>query len=92
MRNLERELSNIARKAIKGLLMHQNRERINVDGGNLEEYLGVRKFRFGEAEEEDHIGVTTGLAWTEVGGDILLSKRWTCRARGSSNKPASWAT
>lgn len=92
VRNLERELSNIARKAIKGLLMHQNRERINVDGGNLEEYLGVRKFRFGEAEEEDHIGVTTGLAWTEVGGDILLSKRWTCRARGSSNKPASWAT
>lgn len=72
VRNLERELSNIARKAIKGLLMHQNRERINVDGGNLEEYLGVRKFRFGEAEKEDHIGVTTGLAWTEVGGDILF--------------------
>lgn len=72
VRNLERELSNIARKAIKGLLMHQNRERINVDGGNLEEYLGVRKFRFSEAEEEDHIGVTTGLAWTEVGGDILF--------------------
>lgn len=72
VRNLERELSNIARKAIKGLLMHQNRERINVDGGNLEEYLGVRKFRFGKAEEEDHIGVTTGLAWTEVGGDILF--------------------
>ncbi len=72
VRNLERELSNIARKAIKGLLMHQNRDRINVDGGNLEEYLGVRKFRFGEAEEEDHIGVTTGLAWTEVGGDILF--------------------
>ena len=72
VRNLERELSNIARKAIKGLLMHPNRERINVDGGNLEEYLGVRKFRFGEAEEEDHIGVTTGLAWTEVGGDILF--------------------
>ena len=72
VRNLERELSNMARKAIKGLLMHQNRERINVDGGNLEEYLGVRKFRFGEAEEEDHIGVTTGLAWTEVGGDILF--------------------
>ena len=72
VRNLERELSNIARKAVKSLLMHQNRERINVDGGNLEEYLGVRKFRFGEAEEEDHIGVTTGLAWTEVGGDILF--------------------
>lgn len=72
VRNLERELSNIARKAIKNLLMHKNKERVNVDSGNLEEYLGVRKFRFGEAENEDHIGVTTGLAWTEVGGDILF--------------------
>lgn len=72
VRNLERELSNIARKAIKNLLMYKNKERVNVDSGNLEEYLGVRKFRFGEAENEDHIGVTTGLAWTEVGGDILF--------------------
>ena len=101
VRNLERELSNIARKAIKGLLMHPNRERINVDGGNLEEYLGVRKFRFGEAEEEDHIGVTTGLAWTEVGGDILFIEAVDMpgghalllrHSDTSSNKPASWAT
>ena len=72
VRNLERELSNIARKAIKNLLLKKQQGKVTVDGKNLEDYLGVRKFRFGEAEEEDHIGVTTGLAWTEVGGDILF--------------------
>lgn len=72
VRNLERELSNIARKAIKDLLMNKKQGKIVVDATNLGDYLGVRKFRFGEAEDEDHIGVTTGLAWTEVGGDILF--------------------
>lgn len=72
VRNLERELSNIARKAVKNLLMHKTSGTVEVNSANLEEYLGVRKFRFGEAEDEDHIGVTTGLAWTEVGGDILF--------------------
>ncbi len=72
VRNLERELSNIARKAVKDLLMNKKQGKIVVDAGNLQDYLGVRKFRFGEAEDEDHIGVTTGLAWTEVGGDILF--------------------
>ncbi len=72
VRNLERELSNIARKAVRNLLMHKTSEAVKVNSTNLEEYLGVRKFRFGEAEDEDHIGVTTGLAWTEVGGDILF--------------------
>lgn len=72
VRNLERELSNIARKAIKDLLMNKKHGKIVVEAANLEDYLGVRKFRFGEAEDEDHIGVTTGLAWTEVGGDILF--------------------
>ncbi len=72
VRNLERELSNIARKAVKDLLMNKKQGKIVVDADNLQDYLGVRKFRFGEAEDEDHIGVTTGLAWTEVGGDILF--------------------
>ena len=73
VRNLERELSNIARKAVKLLLLHKKRSKpIKVSAKNLSEYLGVRKFSFGEAEHEDHIGVTTGLAWTEVGGDILF--------------------
>ncbi len=72
VRNLERELSNIARKAVKNLLMNKKVGRIDVTSSNLEEYLGVKKYRYGEAEDEDHIGVTTGLAWTEVGGDILF--------------------
>ena len=73
VRNLERELSNIARKAVKALVLHKKRKLpIKVSAKNLDEYLGVRKFSFGEAEHEDHIGVTTGLAWTEVGGDILF--------------------
>ncbi|MBP5399816.1 MAG: endopeptidase La [Alphaproteobacteria bacterium] len=73
VRNLERELSNIARKAVKSLLMESKKHfPIKVNSKNLNDYLGVRKFSFGEAEQEDHIGVTTGLAWTEVGGDILF--------------------
>ncbi len=72
VRNLERELSNIARKAVKNLLMHKEKGRVDVTAVNLEQYLGVKKYRYGEAEDEDHIGVTTGLAWTEVGGDILF--------------------
>ena len=72
VRNLERELSNIARKAVKNLLMHKEKGRVDVTAANLEQYLGVKKYRYGEAENEDHIGVTTGLAWTEVGGDILF--------------------
>ncbi len=72
VRNLERELTNIARKAIKNLLLNQSSDKVTVDAANLGDYLGVRKFRYGEAEDEDHIGVTTGLAWTEVGGDILF--------------------
>ena len=73
VRNLERELATIARKSVKEILMNKDRcVKIEVSAKNLEKYLGVRRFRFGEAEEEDHIGVTTGLAWTEVGGDILF--------------------
>ena len=72
VRNLERELSNIARKAVKNLLMHKEKGRVDVTAANLEQYLGVKKYRYGEAEDEDHIGVTPGLAWTEVGGDILF--------------------
>ena len=73
VRNLERELSTIARKSVKEFLLSKEKcITIEVNSKNLEKYLGVRRFSFGEAEEEDHIGVTTGLAWTEVGGDILF--------------------
>ncbi len=71
VRNLERELSKIVRKAIKEILLSKEK-RVRVTAKNLDKYLGVIKYRFGEAETQDHIGVTTGLAWTEVGGDILF--------------------
>ncbi len=71
VRNLEREISKIARKSVKEILLNGDKKLV-VDSKNLEKYLGVIKYRFGEAEREDHVGVTTGLAWTEVGGDILF--------------------
>ncbi len=73
VRNLERELSTLARKAVKEIMLSGKKtKKISITEKNLEKYLGVIKYRFGEAEESDHIGVTTGLAWTEVGGDILF--------------------
>ena len=70
VRNLERELANLTRKAIKDIMMGE-REQVHVDTDNLKTYAGVKKFRYGEVEEEDIVGVTTGLAWTEVGGELL---------------------
>jgi ATP-dependent Lon protease len=70
VRSLERELAKLARKAVKELLTSSKKSvRFAVD--NVESYLGVPKFRYGEAELEDQVGVVTGLAWTEVGGEIL---------------------
>ncbi len=73
VRNLERELATIARKATKEILMDKEKcVTIEVTPDNLEKYLGVKRFSYGVADTADHIGVTTGLAWTEVGGDILF--------------------
>lgn len=72
VRNLEREISTVARKAVKEILLAKKKKKVVVDAKNIDKYLGVIKYRFGEAENEDHVGVTTGLAWTEVGGDILF--------------------
>jgi ATP-dependent Lon protease len=70
VRNLEREISNLARKAVKEILL-KKKEKIVVTSENIADYLGVPKFRYGEAELEDQVGVVTGLAWTEVGGELL---------------------
>ncbi len=70
VRNLEREIANLTRKAVKEILSSDATE-VKVTSENIEDYLGVPKFRFGEAELEDQVGVVTGLAWTEVGGEIL---------------------
>jgi ATP-dependent Lon protease len=71
VRNLEREIAKLTRKAIKEILSKTGVKSVHITRRNLEKYLGVKKFRFGELEDEDMIGVTTGLAWTEVGGEIL---------------------
>jgi ATP-dependent Lon protease len=81
VRNLEREIANLTRKAIKDILMKKT-ERVNVTRRNLEKYAGVRRFRFGEAESEDLVGVTTGLAWTEVGGELLTIEAVTLPGKG----------
>ncbi|MCB9991380.1 MAG: endopeptidase La [Rhodospirillales bacterium] len=70
VRNLEREIANLCRKSIKDILMN-GKKRVNITMRNIEKYAGVRKFRYGEVEEQDRIGVVNGLAYTEVGGDLL---------------------
>jgi ATP-dependent Lon protease len=81
VRNLEREIANLTRKAIKDILMKKV-ERVTVTRRNLEKYAGVRRFRFGEAETEDMVGITTGLAWTEVGGELLTIEAVTLPGKG----------
>ncbi len=71
VRNLERDIAKICRKVVKGLLLKPAAKRVNVTPRNLEDYLGVRRFRYGQAEENDQVGQVTGLAWTEVGGELL---------------------
>ncbi len=70
VRNLERELANLTRKAIKKILS-SDKEKITLTQRNLGKYAGVRRYRYGEVELEDMVGVTTALAWTEVGGELL---------------------
>jgi ATP-dependent Lon protease len=81
VRNLERELANLIRKAIKEILM-DDKKGIRVSRRNLARFAGVRKFRYGEAEHEDLIGVSTGLAWTEVGGELLSIEAVTLAGKG----------
>jgi ATP-dependent Lon protease len=70
VRNLERELANLTRKAIKDIMMKTASE-VHVNRRNLEKYAGIKKYRIGEVEQDDLVGVSTGLAWTEVGGELL---------------------
>ncbi|MEM7021398.1 MAG: endopeptidase La [Pseudomonadota bacterium] len=81
VRNLEREIANLIRKATKELLL-EDKEKIRVSRRNVERFAGVRKYRFGEAEHEDMVGVSTGLAWTEVGGELLSIEAVTVPGKG----------
>ena len=71
VRSLEREIAKICRKVVKQLLLEAADGAVNITPDNLDKYLGVRRFRYGRAEEKDQVGQVTGLAWTEVGGELL---------------------
>ena len=70
VRSLEREIANVARKAVKEIVTKKSKK-VTITRKNLEKYAGIKRFRYGETEAEDMVGVVTGLAWTEVGGEIL---------------------
>ncbi|NHI01809.1 MULTISPECIES: endopeptidase La [Oceanimonas] len=71
VRSLEREISKLCRKAVKEILLNKDIKQVVINGDNLKKYLGVARFDYGKAEESNQIGQVTGLAWTEVGGDLL---------------------
>jgi ATP-dependent Lon protease len=71
VRNLEREISKICRKVVKSLLLKPRKSRVTIQPKSMEKFLGVRRFRYGKAEENDQVGQVTGLAWTEMGGELL---------------------
>jgi ATP-dependent Lon protease len=71
VRNLEREIAKVCRKVVKGILLKPGDKRVSITSRVLDKYLGVKRFRYGLAEEQDQVGQVTGLAWTEVGGELL---------------------
>jgi ATP-dependent Lon protease len=71
VRSLEREIAKICRKVVKNLVLKPSTKKVNVTHRNVDDYLGVRRYRYGRAEETDQVGQVTGLAWTEVGGELL---------------------
>jgi ATP-dependent Lon protease len=82
VRNLEREISKICRKVVKELVLKEKGSRVSITPRNIEKYLGVKRFRYGRAEEFDQVGQVTGLAWTEVGGELLTIEATTVPGKG----------
>jgi ATP-dependent Lon protease len=82
VRNLEREISKICRKVVKELVVDKKGKKISVTPRNIEKYLGVKRFRYGRAEENDQVGQVTGLAWTEVGGELLTIESTMVSGKG----------
>ncbi|HTJ94627.1 MAG TPA: endopeptidase La, partial [Pararobbsia sp.] len=89
VRSLEREVSKICRKVVKMLLLKKADGSITVDGSNLDTFLGVRKFDFGLAAKQNQVGQVTGLAWTEVGGDLLTIEAAVMPGKGSITRTGS---
>ncbi|OJU87153.1 MAG: endopeptidase La [Burkholderiales bacterium 66-5] len=89
VRSLERELSKICRKVVKGLLLKKLKPCVEVDAKSLADYLGVRKFTYGRAEQKNQVGQVVGLAWTEVGGDLLTIEVATMPGKGAIQRTGS---
>ncbi len=89
VRSLERELSKICRKTVKGLLLKKMTPKVVVEGKNLNDFLGVRKYTFGLAEKQNQVGQVVGLAWTEVGGDLLTIEAVTMPGKGVISRTGS---
>jgi ATP-dependent Lon protease len=84
VRSLEREISKICRKVVKALLLAKKSSKVQVTSKNLDKYLGVQRFTFGIAEKENQIGQVTGLAWTEVGGELLTVEAAAVPGKGKA--------
>jgi ATP-dependent Lon protease len=82
VRNLEREISKICRKVVKSLLLKPRDTRVSITPKSMEKYLGVRRYRYGKAEDNDQVGQVTGLAWTEVGGELLTIEAAVVSGKG----------
>ncbi|WP_213954223.1 endopeptidase La [Variovorax sp. dw_954] len=89
VRSLERDLSKICRKVVKGLLLKKMTPQVTVTGENLNDFLGVRKYTFGRAEKQNQVGQVVGLAWTEVGGDLLTIEAVTMPGKGVISRTGS---
>ena len=89
VRGLEREISKICRKVVKEVMLKERKAPVEVSAENLDQYLGVRKFSFGIADEEDQVGQVTGLAWTQVGGELLTIECSTVKGKGKVIKTGS---
>ncbi|OZB06409.1 MAG: endopeptidase La [Idiomarina sp. 34-48-12] len=89
VRNLEREISRLCRKAVKKIVLDKRIKHVEITGKNLSDFLGVQRFDFGKAEENNQVGQVTGLAWTEVGGDLLTIEATNVAGKGKITSTGS---
>ncbi|WOI38826.1 endopeptidase La [Alteromonas sp. CI.11.F.A3] len=89
VRSLEREISKVCRKAVKDILLNKSKDKVSVTQDNLKDYLGVQRFDYGKADKDNQIGQVTGLAWTQVGGDLLTIETTSVPGKGKMTSTGS---
>lgn len=89
VRSLEREVSKVCRKAVKDILLKKSKDKVVVTQDNLKDYLGVQRFDYGKADKDNQIGQVTGLAWTQVGGDLLIIETTSVPGKGKMTSTGS---